>query len=380
MQSNRLSLFSFTLFSLLCLASTSRAAGVRGVVADVLDSRTISVSGGATAPLRVRLRGVGVPRNDPSMTEAARQHLAQLVLGKEVTVETLGLDQSGDVVGAVFVEEMDVGMQMVRDGAAPYDSSYGGGADALAGRLYAECESAARREKRGIWQESTSAGSEFADAPGAGDNGADVRDGFEPTARLSADRTKGEASRDKVKQLSAAAHGLLQRGQAEAALPLAREAVELAPASAEARKNLALALADTGQYDEALKHCREALRLDPGMDTAHNVMGKILHGQGRLTGAAAEYREAIHLNPDYAKAYYNLGVTLYAMGKFGEALAAYRGAERLAPEQPVVKFNMGMALFKLGRPGDARAKWAEASAMGDPAVARLAQEALRRLP
>jgi tetratricopeptide (TPR) repeat protein len=380
MKNHRLSFLSFTLLSLFFLASTARAAAVRGVVVSVPDYRTISVSTGAAVPLRVRLRGVGTSKNSASMAEVARQHLSQLVMGKDVSVETIGLDQTGDIVGAVFAGEMDVAMQMVRDGAAPYDGDYDGGPDASTGRLYAECESAARGEKRGVWQDRAPADLNFADASGAHNNSASIRDGSQPTAQVRDDKAKGEGPTDKAERLSDAAHGLLQRGQAQVALPLAREAVELAPASAEARKNLALALADTGQYDEALKHCREALRLDPKMDTAHNVMGKILHGQGRLAGAVAEYREAIRLNPGYAKAHYNLGVTLYAMGRFGEALSAYQAAERLAPEQPSIKLNMGWAFLRLGRANDARAKWQDAAIMGDPVVANAAQEALRGLP
>jgi tetratricopeptide (TPR) repeat protein len=62
--------------------------------------------------------------------------------------------------------------------------------------------------------------------------------------------------------LESEAGALMRDHQAENALRLQREAVEIAPHSAESRSNLALILAEVGRRDEARAEARAALEMD----------------------------------------------------------------------------------------------------------------------
>ena len=75
-----------------------------------------------------------------------------LVLDKAVAVEYTHL-ADGYLEARVFLNGIDIGSQMLRDGVAWYDhvSDYELGESDR--NLYAQCEQAARNEKRGLWQD-----------------------------------------------------------------------------------------------------------------------------------------------------------------------------------------------------------------------------------
>src|SRR6185436_5741433 len=51
----------------------------------------------------------------------------------------------------VFLNDIDVGSQMIRDGVAWYDTTVITGLSVGDQNIYAQCEQAARSEKRGLW-------------------------------------------------------------------------------------------------------------------------------------------------------------------------------------------------------------------------------------
>lgn len=136
-----------------------------------------------------------------------------------------------------------------------------------------------------------------------------------------------------AKALNDAAYELIKQRKAKEALPKAQEAARLAPAFAEAQKNLALALCELHRYDEALAPAREAVRLQPNFDKAHNVYGKILYGLGQYQDSIGAYKEAIRLNTHYGKAYFNLGVAYDKLNEMGAAVEAVKHAIRLEPQE-----------------------------------------------
>lgn len=63
---------------------------------------------------------------------------------------------------------------------------------------------------------------------------------------------------------------------------------------------------ELGQVDTAIKELREAIQLAPAFADAHYNLGSALLAQGNITDAIASYRRAIELDPDYAEAHNNL--------------------------------------------------------------------------
>jgi thiol-disulfide isomerase/thioredoxin/endonuclease YncB( thermonuclease family) len=154
-----LRLAALLLPALFLLLSTAPAGAslLRALVAEVPDGATLVVMSG-NRRLTVVLKGVQAP-GDPREAEQARKHLAALAMGREVTVEYTGL-RGQSIYGRVMCGAMDLGLQVVRDGAARYYDAPDNALGTAERQLYVESERAARAERRGVWQsaQTTSAG------------------------------------------------------------------------------------------------------------------------------------------------------------------------------------------------------------------------------
>ena len=88
----------------------------------------------------------------------------------------------------------------------------------------------------------------------------------------------------------------------EEALVAFRRAVEVAPTSWQAQRNLANLLFDSHDAAAAATHAREAARLKPDDAAAHDLLGRSLGALGRLDEAAAEIGRALQLDPSDSQA------------------------------------------------------------------------------
>jgi endonuclease YncB( thermonuclease family) len=134
----------------LAVCSSGSAATLQGKVTDVIDGESIAILS-QTHTLKVKLIGVAAPEKDQAYAGVARQHLADLILNKFVMVRYSAL-RDGYLVGQVWLTDMDVCAQMLRDGAAWY-KSHEGELSELDRQIYEASQTAARNERRGLWQE-----------------------------------------------------------------------------------------------------------------------------------------------------------------------------------------------------------------------------------
>jgi micrococcal nuclease len=141
----------FVIPLLLCLYLYAGATSLIASVVGVQDGRTITVMT-AGRPAVVVLEGVDTPDEDQPFGAIARQHLSDLVMGKQVTIEFTGLASGNYLIARVITNNIDIGQQMIRDGAARYSPQYDKNLSDEDRRLYTESEAAARSEQRGIWQ------------------------------------------------------------------------------------------------------------------------------------------------------------------------------------------------------------------------------------
>ncbi len=135
----------------LAVFSSGSAASLSGKVADVVDGESFSIVS-QNHPLKVKLIAVAAPDKRQSYAGVARQHLADLILNKYVTVRFSALED-GFLVGQVLLDQMDVGAQMIRDGAAWYNKSDERLLGELERQIYGGSQAAARAERRGLWQD-----------------------------------------------------------------------------------------------------------------------------------------------------------------------------------------------------------------------------------
>lgn len=151
MKSYLLVRFLLVLAGFLCVQNAVTAATLQAKVIEV-DSGNSLVVTNINRPLRVRLKAVAPPDARQPFSQAALDHLKALVLNKTVVVEYTHLSD-GFLEARVFLNGVDVGSQLLRDGVAWYDRSLEYTLSAADREVYARCEQLAREEKRGLWQD-----------------------------------------------------------------------------------------------------------------------------------------------------------------------------------------------------------------------------------
>jgi endonuclease YncB( thermonuclease family) len=133
-----------------CSAAEAKAGSLFGKVIEVNDGDEITVFS-LNRPARIKLIGIDAPEKDQPFGAVARQHLSDLVLGKDVTVDYSAITHDYSIVGVVLMGGIDVGAQMIRDGVAWYDPNTNRLTETQRA-VYSQSEQAARGEKRGLWQ------------------------------------------------------------------------------------------------------------------------------------------------------------------------------------------------------------------------------------
>jgi len=91
---------------ILCCCSLARA-DITGRVVAVTDGDTIKVLDASNAEHKVRLTGIDAPERGQPYGIASKDHLASMVAGKEVKVESTKSDRYGRVLGKVWVQPAD---------------------------------------------------------------------------------------------------------------------------------------------------------------------------------------------------------------------------------------------------------------------------------
>ena len=136
---------------LICVSAVAAAATLQAKVVEVPTGNTLVVSN-TNRSVRIRLKSVAPPEAGQPFSEAATDHLRALVLNQTVLVDYSHLTDRY-LEARVFLNGIDIGSQLLRDGVAWYDHATEYELTEGDRNLYAQCEQAARAEKRGLWQD-----------------------------------------------------------------------------------------------------------------------------------------------------------------------------------------------------------------------------------
>lgn len=123
-------------------------------VSRVHDGETLRAEGHGVE-IVVRLAGIEAPgslqdgEEDGSFALEAKSCLAEMTLNKHVTIEGHGVDEMNRVLGVLFVNGVNVNMEMIRSGCARVYR--GDPPHPLYLLPYLKAEQSARRAKRGLW-------------------------------------------------------------------------------------------------------------------------------------------------------------------------------------------------------------------------------------
>ena len=149
----------------------------------------------------------------------------------------------------------------------------------------------------------------------------------------------------------------LAEGRTDDALAAQREAVELAPSSAESHYNLGIALYRAGNLDEAIVEFRRVTTLSAVFAEAWSYLGNLLVEKGEITAAVAAHRRALALQPRRGLHLFNLARILGQAGRDAEAAAVLDTLDaaqdpQYTPEGRVIR---AMLLANRGRTEEAAA-------------------------
>lgn len=106
------------------------------------DSFKVKVQG---AVMDVRLQGIDAPEIDQPFGKQARGILERLIRDQQVVLVFDDVDHYGRIVARAWVRNVDINLEMIRRGAAWFDSEY-----ARDDELYS-AEQKARAAKQGLW-------------------------------------------------------------------------------------------------------------------------------------------------------------------------------------------------------------------------------------
>ena len=136
---------------------------------------------------------------------------------------------------------------------------------------------------------------------------------------------------------------------------LARRAVVLDGADAEARSRLANALYRQGDYEGGLAEAERALAISPNLADAHGEKGAILIFSGRPKEGVTVLERCIRLDPGRSALRLNqIALGLYFSRNYGAAVEAAKDAIRSYPDYPNTYRWLAAALGQLDRIEEAR--------------------------
>ncbi|WHZ20541.1 MAG: TPR domain protein, putative component of TonB system [Rhodanobacteraceae bacterium] len=146
---------------------------------------------------------------------------------------------------------------------------------------------------------------------------------------------------------------LLERGDAAAAEPLARDLRSACPGVAEAARMHGIALLMLGRPEEARATLQEAVRLAPGEYLARCNHAAALMACGESDAAIGILQQVVRERPGDAGVHNNLANALRSIGDDARARDEYLAALEAVPDHPGATLNLAAVELALGMLDDA---------------------------
>jgi endonuclease YncB( thermonuclease family) len=124
---------------------------ITGKVVTVIDGDSITVLDAAKRQHEVRIDGIDAPETDQAFGDRAKKSLAELILGKTVTVTGAKINRRGHLVGRVTLHDKDIGLKQIERGMAWYFRKYADDLSREDAQAYELAEAGARAKSRGLW-------------------------------------------------------------------------------------------------------------------------------------------------------------------------------------------------------------------------------------
>lgn len=123
---------------------------INGKVVDVIDGKTVVIELETNKKINAELEYIEIPEPEQQLSQAVKDHLQKLLLGKNVEFIAKMVLKTR-LIGKVYLGEVDISQQLLRDGAAWYAIAEKDRQDSFERENYQIVESQAKLEKRGVW-------------------------------------------------------------------------------------------------------------------------------------------------------------------------------------------------------------------------------------
>ena len=148
-------------FTRILLAAAILIAVPLSVSADTLYGRVVGVADGDTVTVldsdqrqhKIRLMGIDAPEKKQAYGSRSKQSLSDLVFDRQVQVEYTKQDKYGRTVGKIMVNGVDANLGQIKAGMAWHYKQYQKEQSPADRAAYANAESKALTDKRGLWQD-----------------------------------------------------------------------------------------------------------------------------------------------------------------------------------------------------------------------------------
>ena len=144
-------MFKTVTFFFVIFLSITAFADFTGKVVKVTDGDTINVLESGNILHKVRLTGIDAPERSQPYGRKSADHLASMVAGMTVTIESGRKDRYGRDLGKVLIDGQDINLEQVKAGMAWWYEYYKKQQSLKDQRLYAQAEQDARNGKLGLW-------------------------------------------------------------------------------------------------------------------------------------------------------------------------------------------------------------------------------------
>lgn len=138
---------------LLFLSLPVAAATLEGRVVGVSDGDTITVLDRENVQHRIRLSAIDAPEKAQPFGNRSKEQLSKWIYNRTVLVEWNKRDRYGRIVGQVFIDGRDAGLEQVRAGMAWWYRDYSKEQTPEDLALYKKTEQAAIEGKLGLWRD-----------------------------------------------------------------------------------------------------------------------------------------------------------------------------------------------------------------------------------
>ncbi len=138
---------------LLLITSIANAENIVGKVIGVMDGDTVEILDQSKNTIRIRLEGIDAPEKAQPFGNRSKQHLSDLVFGKQVEVRSNKTDKYGRRVGKILINGEDANLQQLKAGLAWHYKEYQKEQNANDRIIYSDAELTSRKMKLGLWND-----------------------------------------------------------------------------------------------------------------------------------------------------------------------------------------------------------------------------------